>query len=150
MTAPLEPVPPLDHAAIGNGRVIGLISPTAAMEWLWMPRFASPPGFARLLDAAAGGVFRVLQNGEEVLGRVRYLPNTNVASTRFERDGTVWGVVAFAPRLPGPLGADRMPIEVVRMIIPLGGQPRLSIDLDPRPHPAPQRAGRPPPPAAPE
>ncbi|HEY9383776.1 MAG TPA: glycoside hydrolase family 15 protein [Gemmatimonadales bacterium] len=139
MTAPLEPVPPLDHAAIGNGRVIGLISPTGAMEWLCMPRFDSPSVFARLLDAAAGGVFRVLQNGEEVLGRVRYLPNTNVASTRFERDGTVWEVVDFAPRLPGPLGADRMPIEVVRMIIPLGGQPRLSIDLDPRPDYARER-----------
>src|SRR4026207_1090168 len=106
MTAPLEPVPPLDHAAIGNGRVIGLISPTGAMEWLCMPRFDSPSVFARLLDAAAGGVFRVLQNGEEVLGRVRYLPNTNVASTRFERDGTVWEVGDFAPRAPGPVGPE--------------------------------------------
>ncbi len=139
MTAPLRPVPPLDHAAIGNGRVIGLISPTGALEWLCMPRFDSPSVFARLLDAEAGGVFRVLQDGKEVLGQLRYLPNTNVAATRFEQNGAAWEVVDFAPRLPGPLGADRMPIEVVRIITPLGGQPRLSLDLDPRPDYARER-----------
>ena len=139
MTPPLRPVPALDHAAIGNGRVIGLVSPTAALEWLCMPRFDSPSVFARLLDAERGGAFRVLQNGAEVPGRVRYLTNTNVAVTRFEQNGTAWEVVDFAPRLPGPLGADRMPIEVVRLITPLGGQPRLSLDLDPRPDYARER-----------
>jgi alpha,alpha-trehalase len=133
MTPPLRPVPPLDHAAIGNGRVLALVSPTGAMEWLCMPRFDSPSVFARLLDAEKGGVFRVLHAGEEVLGQLRYLPNTNVAATRFERDGAAWEVVDFAPRLPGPLGADQVPIEIVRLINPLGGQPRLSVDLDVRP-----------------
>ena len=133
MTPPLRPVPPLDHAAIGNGRVLALVSPTGAMEWLCMPRFDSPSVFARLLDAEKGGVFRVLHEGEEVLGQLRYLPNTNVAATRFERNGAAWEVVDFAPRLPGPLGADQVPIEIVRLINPLGGQPRLSVDLDVRP-----------------
>src|ERR1051325_11011877 len=87
MTTPLPPVPPLDHAAIGNGRVLALVSPTGAMEWLCLPRFDSPSVFARLLDAKEGGVFRVLHGGEEVVGELRYLPNTNVAVTRFERNG---------------------------------------------------------------
>ncbi|HEV8600322.1 MAG TPA: glycoside hydrolase family 15 protein [Gemmatimonadales bacterium] len=134
MTPPLRPVPPLDHAAIGNGRVLALVSPTGAMEWLCMPRFDSPSVFARLLDAEQGGVFRVLHEGEEVLGQLRYLQNTNVAATRFERNGAAWEVVDFAPRLPGPLGADQVPIEIVRLINPLGGQPRLSVDLDVRPN----------------
>jgi GH15 family glucan-1,4-alpha-glucosidase len=139
MTPPLRPVPPLNHAAIGNGRILALVSPTSAMEWLCLPRFDSPSVFARLLDAEAGGVFRVLHQGQEVSGQLRYLPNTNVAATRFNGNGASWEVVDFAPRLPGPLGADRVPIEVVRLINPLGGQPRLSIDLDPRPNYALER-----------
>src|ERR1043166_879579 len=113
MTTPLPPVPPLDHAAIGNGRVLALVSPTSAMEWLCLPRFDSPSVFARLLDAAEGGVFRVLHGGEGVVGELRYLPNTNVAVTLFERTGAAWEVIAFAPRLPAPLDV-RVPIEVGR------------------------------------
>ena len=128
----MPPVPPLDHAAIGNGRVLALVSPTSAIEWLCLPRFDSPSVFARLLDAREGGVFRVLHGGEEVVGELRYLPNTNVAATRFERNGAAWEVVDFAPRLPDALDV-RVPIEVVRLIRPLRGQPRLSIDFDPRP-----------------
>jgi len=139
MTTPLRPVPPLDHAAIGNGRVLALVSPTSAVEWLCLPRFDSPSVFGRLLDAERGGVFRVLHRGEEVAGQLRYLPNTNVAVTRFEQDGASWEVIDFAPRLPGPLGMDRLPIEIVRLINPLGGQPRLSLDLDPRPDYARER-----------
>jgi len=138
MTPSPPPLPPLDHAAIGNGRVLALVSPTGAMEWLCLPRFDSPSVFARILDAQSGGVFRVLYHGEEVVGQLRYLPNTNVVSTRFERDGAAWEVIDFAPRIPAALG-ERVPIEVVRLISPLGGQPRLSIDLDPRPNYARER-----------
>src|ERR1051326_2094745 len=138
MTTPMPPVPPLDHAAIGNGRVLALVSPTSAIEWRCLPRFDSPSVFAWLLDASEGGVFRVLHGGEEVVGELRYLPNTNVAVTRFERNGAAWEVIDFAPRLPAPLDV-RVPIEVVRLIRPLGGQPRLSLDLDPRPDYGPDR-----------
>ncbi len=138
MTSSKPPVPPLDHAAIGNGRVLALVSPTSSMEWLCLPRFDSGSVFARLLDAQAGGAFRVLYGGEEVVGELRYLPNTNVAASRFQRNGAAWEVVDFAPRLPDGLGV-RAPIEVVRLIRPLGGQPRLSIDLDLRPDYARER-----------
>ena len=46
-----SPVPRLNHGAIGNGRVLALVSPTSAIEWLCLPRFDSPSIFARLLDA---------------------------------------------------------------------------------------------------
>lgn len=126
------PVPPLDHAAIGNGRVLALVSPTSAMEWLCLPRFDSPSVFGRLLDRERGGVFRVLYGGREVTGQLGYIANTNVAVTRFQEDGTAWEVTDFAPRLPNGLGVI-VPIEVVRVIRPLSGHPRLAIDLDPRP-----------------
>lgn len=133
MSGAVPPIPPLDHAAIGNGRVLALVSPTSAMEWLCLPRFDSPSVFARLLDAERGGVFRVLYQGEEITGDLRYLANTNVAAIRFERDGASWEVLDFAPRIPEGLGVS-VPIEVVRIIRPLTGRPRLRVDLDPRPN----------------
>ncbi|NOT09759.1 MAG: glycoside hydrolase family 15 protein, partial [Gemmatimonadales bacterium] len=125
-------IPRLDHAAIGNGRVLALVSPTSAIEWLCLPRFDSPSLFARLLDAGKGGTFRVLCGGEEIAGELRYRRNTNVSVIRFARHGAVWDVIDFAPRIPAPLGV-RAPIEIVRLLVPVSGRPRLSLDLDPRP-----------------
>src|SRR5258707_15657675 len=89
--------PPLDHGAIGNGRIIALVSPTSAIEWLCMPRFDSPAVFARILDAKRGGTFRVLAaGGREVRGTLRYMPNTNVLWTRFDDGESAWGVNDFA------------------------------------------------------
>ncbi len=124
--------PRLDHAAIGNGRVLALVSPTGAIEWLCLPRFDSPSVFARLLDREQGGAFRILSRGREIRGELSYLPNTNVALTRFEDGGAAWEVLDFAPRIPEGLGV-RAPVELVRLIRPLAGHPRLSIDFDPRP-----------------
>ncbi len=125
-------IPPLDHGAVGNGRVIALVSPTSAIEWLCLPRFDSPSVFARLLDARRGGTFRVLSGEDEIRGELAYLPNTNVLRTRFERDGDAWEVIDFAPRIPDGLGV-RVPLEIVRLIRPLAGRPKLRVDFDPRP-----------------
>ena len=121
----------LDHGAIGNGRVIALVSPTSAIEWLCLPRFDSPSVFARLLDAD-GGTFRVLHEGREIRGELDYLPNTNVLRSRFEASGCVWEVIDFAPRIPDGLSV-RVPIEIIRIVRPVSGHPRLRIDFDPRP-----------------
>jgi GH15 family glucan-1,4-alpha-glucosidase len=128
---PLVPSP-LDHGAIGNGRVLALVSPTSAIEWLCLPRFDSASVFGRLLDAKNGGTFRILYGEHEVRGNLRYLPNTNVLSTRFEQNGDVWEVIDFAPRIPEGLDVH-VPIEVVRVIRPIAGHPKLRIDFDPRP-----------------
>ena len=124
--------PPLDHAAFGNGRVLALVSPTSAIEWLCMPRFDSPSVFGRILDREHGGVFRVLAGDEEVAGTLEYVRNTNVTRIRFERGEHAWEVVDYAPRVPEGLSL-RVPIEIVRMLRPLRGRPRLRVDLDPRP-----------------
>jgi GH15 family glucan-1,4-alpha-glucosidase len=125
-------VPPLDHGAIGNGRVLALVSPTGSIDWLCLPRFDSPSVFARLLDERRGGRFRLLLGDAEVRGRLQYVTNTNVLSTRFESDGSAWEVVDFAPRIPQGLDV-RVPIEVTRIVRPIAGHPRLRVDFDPRP-----------------
>jgi GH15 family glucan-1,4-alpha-glucosidase len=125
-------VPPLDHGAIGNGRVLALVSPTSAIEWLCLPRFDSPSVFARLIDAKRGGTFRFLYGDHEVRGHLRYLTNTNVLSTRFEVDGCAWEVIDYASRIPEGLDV-RVPLELVRIVRPLAGHPKLRVDFDPRP-----------------
>ncbi len=125
-------IPPLDHGAIGNGRVLALVSPTSAVEWMCLPRFDSPSIFARLLDEHKGGTFRLLHGDRVLRGQLRYLPNTNVLSTLFEADGAAWEVLDFAPRIPEGLGV-RVPLEVVRLVRPLAGHPKLRVDFDPRP-----------------
>lgn len=131
-TAPTLRAPPLDHGAIGNGRVLALVSPTSAIEWLCLPRFDSPSVFGRILDAGKGGTFRILSGGKEVRGELQYLSNTNVVVTRFEEGPCAWEVVDFAPRIPRGLNVHA-PLELVRLIRPVRGHPRLSIDFDPRP-----------------
>ncbi len=129
---PSATVPRLDHAAIGNGRILALVSPTSAIEWLCLPRFDSPSIFARLIDAESGGAFRILDGDHEIHGDLDYLPNTNVSRVRFERGDRAWEVLDFAPRVPAGLGVIA-PLELVRILRPLRGVPRLRIDLDPRP-----------------
>jgi GH15 family glucan-1,4-alpha-glucosidase len=131
--SPGEPaVERLDHAAIGNGRVLALVHPTSAIDWLCLPRFDSPSVFARLLDRDRGGTFRILGAGGPVKGTLRYLINTNVTRIIAREGEHAWEVIDFAPRIPTGLTVHS-PLTVIRLVRPLAGQPRLRIEFDPRP-----------------
>jgi len=124
----------LDHGAIGNGRLIALVAPTSAIEWLCLPRFDSPSVFAALLDQQRGGRFQILGRGESIRGRASYLPNTNVLRTEFAAGEDRWEVIDFAPRIPQGGGRFDAPLEIVRVVRPLAGTPRITIDFSPRPN----------------
>ena len=62
----MDDAPRLDHGAIGNGRVLALVSPSSRIDWLCLPRFDSPSVFAGILDPDRGGDF-----GFEVEGLLR-------------------------------------------------------------------------------
>src|SRR5689334_10533125 len=126
------PAPALDHAAYGNGRVLALVAPDSGIDWLCLPRFDSPSVFARILDRERGGTFAFLHRDRLVQGEVSYERNTNVVRTRFEAGDAAWELIDFAPRLPRGL-AIRAPLEIVRLLRPLRGRPRLSVLFDPRP-----------------
>lgn len=128
----IDDAPRLDHAAIGNGRVLALVSPTAAIDWLCLPRFDSPSLFARLLDRERGGTFQILAAGGERAGTLAYLPNTNVARLVVDDGDAAWEVLDFAPRLPHGLDVTA-PIELMRLVRPLRGAPRLRVRFDPQP-----------------
>ena len=124
--------PRLDHGAIGNGRILALISPTSSVDWLCLPRFDSPSVFGRLLDAERGGCFRFLTNGREIEGRMEYLANTNVLRTVFTDGEHAWELIDFAPRVLQGTG-EHAPLELVRVARPIAGSPRITVDFDPRP-----------------
>jgi GH15 family glucan-1,4-alpha-glucosidase len=123
----------LDHGAIGNGRVIALVAPDTAIEWLCLPRFDSPSVFAALLDRERGGRFQIRAGGEAVRGRASYLPNTNVLRTEVTAGEARWEVIDFAPRIPEAGGRFSTPLDLVRIVRPLAGNPRIVIDFSPRP-----------------
>src|SRR5689334_1904534 len=125
-------IPALNHGAIGNGRVLALVSPTSAVEWLCLPRFDSASLFGRLLDAERGGCFRFLSGGREIAGQMEYIANTNVLRTVFTDGDSAWEVIDFAPRVLDGAGVIA-PIELIRLVRPIKGSPRLTVDFDPRP-----------------
>jgi len=122
----------LDQAAVGNGRVLALVSPTGSIDWMCLPRFDSPSVFGRLLDEEKGGRFRVLRHGKELDGQLAYLRNTNVSRVEFRDGADAWELIDFAPRIPEGLSVH-VPIEHIRLLRPIAGEPRISVDFDPRP-----------------
>jgi GH15 family glucan-1,4-alpha-glucosidase len=124
----------LDHGAIGNGRVLALVAPTSAIEWLCLPRFDSPSMFGSILDRERGGHFGFLAGGKPIAGRAQYLLNTNVMRIEFASGDARWEVIDFAPRVPQGGGRFDTPHEIVRIVRPLAGTPRISIDFKPRPN----------------
>ena len=129
----------LDHGAVGNGRILALVAPTGAVEWLCMPRFDSPSLFGRLVDRDKGGAFAFLAPDAEIEGTLSYVPNTNVLITRFEQGDCAWEIVDFAPRLPEGL-RWYVPARLVRILRPVRGNPLLRVQFDIRPEYAAQVA----------
>ncbi len=121
----------LAHGAIGNGRVLALVNPDTGIDWLCLPRFDGPSVFARLLDESAGGTFR-FDAGPGATTAMTYVANTNVLRTVIETPDGRCEVLDYAPRIPAGLTMDA-PVEVHRLIRPLGGAPRLRAIFDPRP-----------------
>jgi GH15 family glucan-1,4-alpha-glucosidase len=124
--------PRLDHGAIGNGRVLALVSPATRIEWLCLPRFDSPSVFASLLDAEKAGAFGFEPVGEGATTQIEYVPNTNVLRSRITCDQGVLDLYDFAPRIPTGLSVDA-PLEIHRLLVPQQGTLRVRVSFDPRP-----------------
>ena len=130
----MSPSPPkrLDHGVIGNGRVLALVAPDSGVEWLCLPSWDSPSVFGSLLDEAHGGCWRIEGPDGPVVGQLAYERNTNVLRGVFEHRDSAWEVIDFAPRIPTGLDVSA-PYEVVRLMRPLYGEPRVRVRFDPRP-----------------
>ncbi|MCU0888361.1 MAG: glycoside hydrolase family 15 protein [Rubritepida sp.] len=124
---------PLDLAAIGNGTVAALVTPTGRVNWMCWPRLDADPVFCALLDGEdpAGGYADVAVRG---LARhaQRYRRNTAVLETELADDsGNLLRITDHMPRLRR-FGRMFRPPLLVRRIEPLAGRPRVTIRVRPR------------------
>ena len=121
----------LDLAVIGNGRTAALLDTSARLVWWCFPRFDGDPVFCRLLagDEEKGFSDVLLDGAVETTSQ--YVRNTAIVSTeiRAENGGAI-RITDFAPRFRN-FGRITRPPQLVRIIEPIAGLPRITIRLRP-------------------
>jgi GH15 family glucan-1,4-alpha-glucosidase len=122
-----------DHAAIGDGRTVALVSRGGTIDWLCWPRIDSASIFASLVDDEAGrwtvapaGAFRAER---------RYLQGTNVLETRFT---TASGELVATDLMPIASDEERRRLlgpdhEILRVVTCVKGEVELETVFEPRP-----------------
>jgi GH15 family glucan-1,4-alpha-glucosidase len=121
----------LDLAVVGNGRTAALVDPSARISWWCLPRYDSDPVFCRLLagDEEKGFTDVVLDGMVET--QSEYLRNTAIVTTVLtDKHGAAVRVLDFAPRFER-FGRTFRPPQLMRIIEPIAGLPRISIRFRP-------------------
>src|SRR5262245_20594527 len=121
----------LDLAIIGNGRTAALLEPGSRLVWWCFPRFDGDPVFCRLLagDDDKGFSDVVLEGLADV--KSEYLRNTPIVITTLtDNKGGAIRITDFAPRFQN---LDRIyrPPQLIRIIEPIAGLPRITIRFRP-------------------
>src|ERR1051325_1548637 len=122
----------LPHGVIGNGRILALIAPDTSVEWLCLPRFDSPSLFGRLLDAERGGFWRIDSVHDPARATQLYARYTHLLTTRIEADDGAFDVTDFAPWIDLGYQMDA-PVQLLRILSPVRGHPRIRIRFEPAP-----------------
>jgi GH15 family glucan-1,4-alpha-glucosidase len=121
----------LDLAVIGNGHTAALLEPASRLVWWCYPRFDSDPVFSRLLagDEEKGYCDVVLDDMVDFTSD--YERNTAVVSTVLtnSQNASV-KITDFAPRFRN-YGRIFRPPQLIRIIEPIGGIPRVTIRMRP-------------------
>jgi len=121
----------LDLAVIGNGRTAALVDPTARLVWWCYPRFDRDPIFCRLLSGDEEKGFSDVVLDDMADFQSEYLRNTAVVSTVLtDRQGGAVRITDFAPRFR-QFGRVFRPPQLIRMIEPVAGLPRITIRFRP-------------------
>src|ERR1035438_6053902 len=119
-----------DLGGIGTCQFSALVHNSGEIVWCCLPRFDSEPVCSTLLDSEDGGRFRISPaNGE--CGTQRYLPNTNILETTFQTSTGSFRVIDFAPRFL-QFGRAFRPTQLMRIVEPIEGTPRISVVCEPR------------------
>lgn len=127
---PTHPRPAIeDHALIGDCATAALISREGSIDFLCWPRFDSPTVFASLLDEEKGGEFCIRPAFEESRTLQVYLPDTNVALTRWLSEEGSAEVTDVMRPVRGPDGGDP---HILRRVEATRGAVRFDIRCAPR------------------
>ena len=121
----------LDLAVIGNGRTAALVEPTGRLVWWCYPRFDGDPVFCRLVSGDEEKGFSDVVLDGMVSCQSEYLRNTAIVSTVLtDRQGGMVRITDFAPRFRN-YGRMFRPPQLIRIIEPLAGLPRITIRMRP-------------------
>jgi GH15 family glucan-1,4-alpha-glucosidase len=121
----------LDLAVIGNGRTAALVEPTGRLVWWCYPRFDGDPVFCRLLAGSEDKGFSDVVLDGMVSYQSEYQRNTAIVTTVLtDRQGGAVRITDFAPRFRNYERVFRPP-QLIRIIEPLSGLPRITVRLRP-------------------
>jgi alpha,alpha-trehalase len=98
----VEIYPPIgDYALLSDCHSGARVSKDGSIDWCTFHRFEARPVFARILDWAKAGFFRIAPLDDEYESTRRYLPGTNVLETTFRTpSGTLVLTDFFVFRVP--------------------------------------------------
>jgi len=117
----------LDLAVIGNGRTAALVNPEARIVWWCLPRYDGDPVFCRLLAGEEEKGFTDVVLDKMVETKSEYVRNTAIVVTELtDASGGAVRVTDFAPRFQ-IYGRTFRPPQLVRIIEPIAGMPRITI-----------------------
>jgi GH15 family glucan-1,4-alpha-glucosidase len=127
----MDRYPPIaEHGLIGDLQTAALVTTDGSVDWFCCPRFDSPSVFGSLLDRERGGHFRIAAEGDDVVVRQLYFPDTAILVTRFMTPGGVGEVLDFMPVEDPQQATDRH--RLVRVVRCVRGQLRFELECAPR------------------
>ena len=124
----------LNLGIIGNSTFSALIDEQGRIVWSCLPRFDGDPVFCSLLmgerEQAGHGFYDVrLENFSH--STQHYQHNTAIlATTLYDHHGNSLEIIDFAPRFKDRERIFR-PVQIMRLLRPLTGHPRISVRLRP-------------------
>ncbi|MGK5083185.1 glycoside hydrolase family 15 protein [Bdellovibrionota bacterium FG-1] len=128
----------MDYGIIGNCQISALLEKSGKIVWCCMPKFDAPSVFASLLDSRQGGFWSIEPAVDGVLGpwetKQHYMRNTNVlVTTHTGPQDEQFETIDFAPRFQMSSDEFYRPPQIVRVLRPLRGIPRVVVRCRPRP-----------------
>jgi GH15 family glucan-1,4-alpha-glucosidase len=121
----------LDLAVVGNCRTAALVDSMARIVWWCFPRFDGDPVFCRLLAGDEEKGFSDVVLDRFASAQSEYVRNTAVVTTVLtDSDGGAVRITDFAPRF-FQFGRTFRPPQLVRIIEPIAGVPRVTIRFRP-------------------
>jgi GH15 family glucan-1,4-alpha-glucosidase len=127
----MDRYPPIaEHGLIGDLQTAALVTTDGSVDWFCCPRFDSPSVFGSLLDRERGGYFRIAAEGDDVVVRQLYFPDTAILVTRFMTPEGVGEVLDFMPVEDPQQATDRH--RLVRVVRCVRGEIRFVFECAPR------------------
>ena len=121
----------LDYGIIGNCISAALINKKGSIDWCCLPRFDSPSVFAKILDSKKGGAFEIITESDFDITQ-SYLKDSCILKTKFKNTKEEFEVIDFMPRYQDEKGHYHAPPEIIRLIKPIQGTPKVKFIYEPK------------------